>query len=55
MAAVGAWFLNGDTELVMKSRRVIPTRLMDAGFRFQYPNWPAAAQDLVKRMRSASH
>jgi len=55
MAAIGAWFLNGDTELVMKSRRVIPTRLLDAGFRFQYPTWPAAAQDLVKRMRSASH
>jgi len=55
MAAVGAWFLNGDTELVMKSRRVIPTRLIDAGFQFQYPDWPAAARDLVSRMRSANH
>ncbi len=51
MAAVGAWAMNGDTELVMKSRRVIPTRLLHLGFRFEFPSWPEAAQDLVARMR----
>jgi hypothetical protein len=54
MVAIGAWFLNGDTELVMKSRRVVPTRLTQAGFHFQYPAWPAAAQDLVRRMHHLS-
>ena len=54
MAAIGAWFLNGDTELIMKSRRVVPTRLTEAGFQFQYPNWPTAAQDLVLRMRQTN-
>jgi len=54
MAAIGAWFLNGDTELVMKSRRVVPTRLTEAGFQFQFPSWPAAAQDLVNQMRQSN-
>jgi NAD dependent epimerase/dehydratase family enzyme len=55
MAAIGAWFLNGDTELVMKSRRVVPTRLTEAGFQFRYPIWPVAARDLVQRMQSSNH
>jgi uncharacterized protein (TIGR01777 family) len=55
MTAIGAWFLNGDTELVMKSRRVIPTHLTQAGFQFQYPNWPEAARDLATRLSSSNH
>ena len=35
----------------MKSRRVAPGRLLDAGFQFQYPTWPEAAQDLIYRWR----
>jgi uncharacterized protein (TIGR01777 family) len=53
MIAIGAWALNGDTELVMKSRRVVPTRLLEHGFEFQFPTWPEAAKDLVARMRSS--
>ena len=34
-----------------KSRRVVPTRLLDAGFNFQFPNWPEAAEDLVRQWR----
>jgi uncharacterized protein len=37
--------------LVLKSRRVVPTRLLDAGFTFQIPNWAHAAEDLVERWR----
>jgi uncharacterized protein len=48
---LGALLLRTETELVLKSRRVIPTRLLDAGFHFQYMNWPPAAQDLVRRWR----
>lgn len=45
----GAFVMRTDTELLLKSRRVIPGRLTDAGFTFSYPAWPAAAGDLVSR------
>lgn len=48
---LAAFFHRTETELLLKSRRVIPTRLQDAGFHFEYPNWPAAAEDLVHRWR----
>ncbi|HCH63935.1 MAG: TIGR01777 family protein [Deltaproteobacteria bacterium] len=54
MAELGAVFLRTDTELVLKSRRVVPGRLLDAGFEFQFADWPAAAEDLVKRWRHAA-
>ncbi|HEV3261170.1 MAG TPA: DUF1731 domain-containing protein [Gemmataceae bacterium] len=37
--------------MVLKSRRVIPGRLLQAGFTFQFPNWPDAARDLCRRWR----
>ena len=37
LLALGALVLRTETELVLKSRRVIPTRLLDAGFHFDYP------------------
>lgn len=49
MVEIGAFFLRTDTELVLKSRRVVPARLLDAGFGFDFPEWPAAARDLVAR------
>jgi uncharacterized protein (TIGR01777 family) len=52
MLEVGAFFLRTETELILKSRRVVPRRLVDAGFGFQFPDWSSAAADLVKRWRS---
>ncbi|MFF8232147.1 TIGR01777 family oxidoreductase [Streptomyces caelestis] len=52
MAETGAFVLRSDTELLLKSRRVVPGRLLDAGFTFGRPDWPAAADDLVRRLRS---
>lgn len=49
MLEIGAWFLRTETELILKSRRVIPGRLLAAGFRFDFPDWPAAAADLVRQ------
>jgi len=49
MVEIGAFFLRTDTELILKSRRVVPGRLLDAGFRFDFPEWGPAAQDLVGR------
>ena len=48
---LAAFFHRTETELLLKSRRVVPTRLLDAGFHLEYENWPAAAADLVYRWR----
>ncbi len=50
MVRLGAVFLRTDAELVLKSRRVIPGRLTDAGFAFRYPRWEDAAPELVRRL-----
>lgn len=49
MAEAGAWAMRVDTELLLKSRRVVPGRLTRAGFAFAHPAWPEAAADLVRR------
>ncbi|KUO08276.1 DUF1731 domain-containing protein [Streptomyces sp. DSM 15324] len=51
MAELGALALRSDTELLLKSRRVAPGRLLAAGFTFEHPHWPGAAEDLVRRRR----
>ncbi|MEU1317267.1 TIGR01777 family oxidoreductase [Streptomyces tibetensis] len=51
MAEIGAFVLRSDTELLLKSRRVVPGRLLEAGFDFRHPEWPEAADDLVRRLR----
>jgi uncharacterized protein (TIGR01777 family) len=51
MAELGAFVLRTDTELLLKSRRVVPGRLLEAGFVFDYDQWPAATDDLVRRVR----
>ncbi|WP_301174214.1 DUF1731 domain-containing protein [Actinomadura geliboluensis] len=52
MAEIGALVIRSDTELLLKSRRVVPGRLLDAGFGFEHERWPEAARDLVRRARS---
>jgi uncharacterized protein len=51
MAELGAFALRTDTELLLKSRRVTPGRLLGAGFLFEHERWPDAAADLVHRAR----
>lgn len=51
MLEVGAFFIRTETELPLKSRWVMPRRLLDAGFTFQHPQWPEAARDLVDHRR----
>jgi hypothetical protein len=48
---IGAVLLRTETELVLKSRRVIPRLLLNSGFEFHFPNWRGACQDLVQRWR----
>jgi uncharacterized protein (TIGR01777 family) len=52
MLEAGAIFLRTETELILKSRRVVPKRILEAGFKFRYPEWPEAAADLVQRWRT---
>jgi uncharacterized protein (TIGR01777 family) len=54
MLEFGAAFLRTETELILKSRWVVPGRLLDHGFRFQFAEWSAAAQELVRRWRNAA-
>ncbi|MEV3886478.1 NAD-dependent epimerase/dehydratase family protein [Streptomyces griseoincarnatus] len=53
MAEAGAFVLRSDTELLLKSRRVVPGRLGDAGFEHVWTGWEGAAGDLVRRARGA--
>jgi uncharacterized protein (TIGR01777 family) len=46
---IGAVLMRTESELVLKSRRVMPGRLLAAGFQFVFPDWPPAARDLVAR------
>lgn len=46
---VGALFMRTETELILKSRRVVPTRLLENGLAFDFPRWPEAVDDLVRR------
>lgn len=49
MAEIGAFVIRSDTELLLKSRRVVPGRLLEAGFAFDHPAWGPAAEDLAAR------
>ena len=52
MLEVGAIGLRTETELILKSRRVVPGRLLESGFEFRHPRWPEAARDLCRRWRA---
>lgn len=51
MVELGCLAMRTESELVLKSRRVVPRRLEEAGFWFRFPGWGEAAQDLARRMR----
>ena len=42
----GAWLMRTESELVLKSRRVVPARLIESGFAFEFPRWAGAVRDL---------
>jgi len=43
--------MGAEPELILISRRVVPTVLLKSGFAFSFPEWPAAAADLVARSK----
>jgi uncharacterized protein len=52
MLEIGARVIRTETELILKSRRVVPGRLLREGFPFRYPDWPTAAKELCERWRA---
>ncbi len=54
MLEIGARILKTESELILKSRRVVPTRLMQSGFTFAHGDWNAAAKELCERWRTRS-
>ncbi|HEY7292790.1 MAG TPA: TIGR01777 family oxidoreductase [Vicinamibacterales bacterium] len=49
MLEIGAVFMRTETELILKSRRVVPARLLEHGFKFKYSYWRDAAFDLCRQ------
>ncbi|GHN02937.1 NAD-dependent epimerase [Cytophagales bacterium WSM2-2] len=45
---LGAVLIGTETELILKSRRVIPLRLLQAGYKFKHESIEAAMNDLVR-------
>lgn len=48
MLGIGAFFLRTETELVLKSRRVVPARALAMGFTFRHANIHSALDHLVR-------
>jgi hypothetical protein len=48
MLEIGAFFLRTETELILKSRRVVPGKLLASGFHFQFPDLRGALKNLCK-------
>lgn len=53
MLEVGAFFLRTETELIIKSRRVVPGRLLAEGFKFQFEHLADAVRDLSEMERTS--
>jgi NAD dependent epimerase/dehydratase family enzyme len=49
MLELGAFAMRTETELLLKSRWVVPKRLLDAGFEFEFPRLEDALRDILGR------
>lgn len=47
MLEIGAFFIRTETELIIKSRRVVPGRLLASGFVFRFPQFREAVADVM--------
>lgn len=50
MLKMGAWLIGTETELILKSRWVVPTRILETGFRFNYPELEVAIADILSKI-----
>ena len=44
---IGAFFMQTETDLILKSRNVIPKKLLDSGFKFKFDTIEVALKDLL--------
>lgn len=44
---IGTWLIGSETELLLKSRWVVPARLLKEGFNFHYPQAAQAIRDIM--------
>jgi uncharacterized protein (TIGR01777 family) len=49
MLEIGAVFMKTETELILKSRRVLAKKLQDSGFKFKFETWRKAAVNLCSQ------
>lgn len=49
MLKIGAAVIGTESELILKSRRVVPKRLLEAGFQFHFPDAASALHDLIHK------
>ncbi len=45
---IGAFLINTEPELVLKSRWIMPQKLLDAGYKFKYPAIESALKNILK-------
>jgi len=50
MVEIGTRAIGTESELILKSRRAVPTRLLESGFQFKFPNWVDASNDLASKL-----
>jgi len=48
---IGAFLIRTETELMLKSRWVLPARAMKEGFEFRYPVLEKALQEIVSKTK----
>jgi len=49
MLRLGSRVIHTETELILKSRWVLPQRLTEAGFTFQYPDLEPALREILNK------
>jgi NAD dependent epimerase/dehydratase family enzyme len=52
LLGVATFFMDTESELILKSRRVVPGVLLKKGFSFEYPKWAEAAAELCARHKT---
>jgi uncharacterized protein (TIGR01777 family) len=52
MLEIGALFMRTETELMLKSRRAVPGKLLANGFKFQFSDFERAARDLESQLKT---
>ena len=51
MLEIGAFLMRTETELMIKSRRVVPGKLLASGFQFLYPTLPGALEEIERGVK----